>query len=408
MTTLALRSKNCGLFFGGQGISLVGTWMTKVAAVWSIYQLGGSALPLGLAGFADQIPSLFLSPFAGVLIDRWNRQQVLRATQTLSALQSLALAFLTLTERIDIASFLVLSFCQGCINAFDVPARQAFIAEIVDSKEDIGEAIAVNSLTISSARLFGPSLAAIAISGLGAGLCFLIDGLSYLPLIAVLFIIKPKKELAKKTNSIKYQQETNPWQQLQQGFAYAARVSPVGWILLLLALVGFMAMPYTYLAPIFAKETLGGGSDTLGVLMAFAGLGSFSGSLYLMSRKSPMGLEKIAIGATAITGISLIGFSMSETLFASSVALYFIGLCLVLQVAASNILLQTLVPDEKRGRVMSLFALAYLGMLPLGSLMAGAVAELIGAATTLSINGGICLLAAFLLQPKIVPLKRTR
>ena len=403
LKTLVLRSKNCGLFFGGQGISLIGTWMTKVAAVWLVYQLGGSALPLGLAGFADQIPSLFLSPFAGVLIDRWNRQQVLRGTQTLAALQSLALAFLTLTERIDLVSFLVLSFCQGCINAFDLPARQVFIAEIVDSKEDIGEAIAVNSLTISSARLFGPSLAAIAISSLGAGLCFLIDGLSYLPLIAVLFIIKPKKELAQKTNSRKSQQETNPWQQLQLGFAYAASFSPVGWILLLLALVGFMAMPYTYLAPIFAKEALGGGSDTLGVLMAFAGLGSLSGSLYLMSRKSTLGLEKIAIGATAITGISLIGFSMSKTLFVSSIALYFIGLCLVLQVAASNILLQTHCPDEKRGRVMSLFALAYLGMLPLGSLMAGAVAELIGAATTLSINGGICLLAAVLFRPKIVP-----
>lgn len=379
--------------------------MTKVAAVWLVYQLGGSALPLGLAGFADQIPSLFLSPFAGVLIDQWNRQQVLRGTQTLAAFQSLALAFLTLTERIDITSFLVLSFCQGCINAFDVPARQVFIAEIVDSKEDIGEAIAVNSLTISSARLFGPSLAAIAISGLGAGLCFLIDGVSYLPLIAFLFIIKPdsKKELNQKTNSRQIKQDSNPWQQLQQGFAYAASSSPVGWILLLLALVGFLAMPYTYLAPIFAKEALGGGSDTLGVLMAFAGLGSLSGSLYLMSRKSTLGLEKIAIAATAITGISLIGFSMSETLFVSSIALYFIGLCLLLQVAASNILLQALVPDEKRGRVMSLFALAYLGMLPLGSLMAGAVAELIGAATTLSINGAICLLAAALFRPKIVP-----
>lgn len=401
MTTLALRSKNCGLFFTGQGISLVGTWMAKVAAAWLVYQIGGSALELGLAGFSTQIPSLFISPVAGVLIDQWNRQQVLLVTQTLAALLSLVLAFMTLTDRIEITSFLTLSLFQGCINAFDVPARQVWIAEIVDSKREIGEAIALNSLTISSARLLGPSLAAIAIGTLGTGVCFLIDAVSYLPLIAILLLMKTVPQKASRAGS------SRPWQQLKQGFAYAASFSPVASIILLLALVSLMAMPYSYLVPIFAKEALAGGSDTLGVLMAFAGLGSLSGSCYLMSRKSVIGLETIMTWATALTGMSLLCFSRSENLYISSVALYCTGLCLVLQVAASNTLLQALVPDEKRGRIMSLFALAYLGMVPLGSLLAGAVADWIGAATTLTINGGICMLAAVLFRSQIVPLKRS-
>jgi MFS family permease len=398
---LVLRSKNCRLFFTGQGISLIGTWMTKVAAGWLVYQLTHSALLLGLVAFTDDIASLILAPFTGVFLDQWNRQRVLIITQTFAMLQAFALAVLTLTGNIDIYGMIALSLCQGCIKAFDVPARQVFIAEIVDNKPEIGEAIALNSLIISSGRLLGPALAGIAIARLGSGLCFLIDGLTYIFIIAALLMIK----LPAKTN--RSPKSDRPWKKLQQGLAYVVKYPDIGLILLLLGLVSFMAMPYTSLAPIFAQEILQGNAETLGFLLSFAGLGSLTGSIYLISRKKLFGLEKIIPLSTGLAGLSLMIFSQSENLLISLISLYAIGLALSLQVASSNTILQILSPDDKRGRIMSLFTIAFIGMTPLGNLFSGFMADRLGVVTTLTINGLICLIAAAIFSQQVHPLKRS-
>lgn len=398
---LVLRSKNCRLFFTGQGISLIGTWMTKVAAGWLVYQLTHSALLLGLVAFTDDIASLLLAPFTGVFLDQWNRQRVLIITQTFAMLQALALAVLALTGHIDIYGMIALSLCQGCIKAFDVPARQVFIAEIVENKPEIGEAIALNSLIISLGRLLGPALAGWAIARLGSGLCFFIDGLTYLFIIAALLMIK----LSAKTN--RYPKVNHPWKKLQQGFAYVVKYPDIAFILLLLGLVSFMAMPYSSLAPIFAKEILQGSAETLGFLLSFAGLGSLTGSIYLISRNRIFGLEKIIPLSTGLAGLSLTIFSQSENLLISLISLYAIGLALSLQVASSNTILQILCPDDKRGRIMSLFTIAFVGMTPLGNLMSGFVADRLGVATTLTINGLICLVAAGIFSQQVHPIKRS-
>ncbi|MBK4728883.1 MFS transporter [Oxynema sp. CENA135] len=398
---LVLRSKNCRLFFTGQGISLIGTWMTKVAAGWLVYQLTHSALLLGLVAFTDDIASLLLAPFTGVFLDQWNRQRVLIITQTFAMLHALSLAVLTLTGNINIYGMIALSLCQGCIKAFDVPARQVFIAEIVENKPEIGEAIALNSFIISSGRLLGPALAGIAIAQLGSGLCFLIDGLTYLFIIAALLLI----QLSAKNNH--YPKVDRPWKKLQRGFAYVVKFSDLGWILLLLGLVSFMAMPYASLAPIFAKEILQGNAETLGFLLSFAGLGSLTGSIYLIWRKRILGLEKIIPLSTGLAGLSLMIFSQSENLLISLISLYLIGLALSLQVASSNTMLQILSPDDKRGRIMSLFTIAFIGMTPLGNLFSGFVSDRLGVVTTLTINGLICLIAAAIFSQQVHPLKRS-
>ncbi len=399
--SLLLRSKNCRLFFTGQGISLVGQWMTKVATSWLVYQLTQSAFLLGLVGFTDDIASLLVAPFTGVLLDQWNRQRVLILTQTLAMIQTTVLGILCLTGHIDIYKMIFLSLCQGCIKAFDVPARQVFIAEIVDKKNEIGEAIALNSLIISLGRLLGPALAGWAIVNLGAGLCFLFDGFTYMFVIAALCLIKmfPAKNIRSTSE--------RPWKKLQEGFAYAVKLPNLGYILLLLGLVSFMAMPYVYLAPIFAEEILQGDAETLGFILSFAGLGSLTGSLYLLWKVKIFGLEKVIPLSTGLAGISLIMFAQSENVILSSVCLYLVGFALSLQVASSNTVLQILAPDDKRGRIMSLFAIAFVGMPPLGNLMSGFMASRLSVVPTLTINGLICLIAAGIFSPQIRPLQRS-
>jgi len=399
---LVLSSKNCRLFFTGQGISLVGQWMTKVAAGWLVYQLTHSAFLLGLVAFTDDIASLLVAPFTGVLLDQWNRQRVLILTQTFAMVQTLAVGVFCLTGHIDIYGMIALSLCQGCIKAFDVPARQVFIAEIVEQKTEIGEAIALNSLIISLGRLLGPALAGWAILNLGVGLCFLFDGFTYMFVIAALLMIKISP--AKNTRST---QVDRPGKKLQQGFAYIVKFPDIGFILLLLGLVSFMAMPYTSLTPIFAKEILQGNAETLGFMLSFAGLGSLIGSLYLLFKIKIFGLEKIIPLSTGLAGISLMVFSQSENVIISFISLYLVGFALSLQVASSNTILQILSPDDKRGRIMSLFAIAFVGMTPLGNLMSGFMADRLGVVTTLTINGLICLIAAGIFSQQIQPLQRS-
>ncbi|MGH2413662.1 MAG: MFS transporter, partial [Microcystaceae cyanobacterium] len=344
----ALESRNYRLFFAGQGISLIGTWITQVAEIWLVYHLTNSALWLGIVGFSSQIPNFVLAPFGGIFVDRWNRHHILIVTQVLSMFQSLALAFLTLTGAIAVWQIILLSLFQGFINAFDAPARQAFVTELVEKKENLGNAIALNSSIFNGARLVGPAIAGVLIASVGTGVCFLIDGLSYIAVIAGLLAMKLKP---RKID----QQTANVWQRLKEGFNYAFGFPPIRAILLLLALFSFMGMSYTVLVPIFAQEILHGNAQTLGFLMSASGVGALIGGIYLSSRQSILGLGKIIVFSLGICGIGLVIFSHSRILWLSLLTMFIVGFCTILQVASSNTILQTIVEEDKRGRLMSFY-----------------------------------------------------
>jgi MFS family permease len=383
----ALRSQNYRLFFAGQGISLIGNWMTQVATVWLVYNLSDSPWMLGVVGFTSQIPTLILLPFAGVLIDRWNRHRVIVATQILAMVQSLALAFLALTEVINIWQIMILSFCQGAINAFDAPARQAFVPELVEKKQDLANAIAINASMFNGARLIGPAIAGLLIATVGPSYCFLIDGLSYIAVIAGLLAMQLKPRKIEVTN-------TKPLQRLKEGFVYAFGFPPIRAILMLLALVSFAGMSYTVLVPIFATKILHGGAQTLGFLMAASGVGAFGGAIYLIGRKSVVGLGKLIAISPAIMGFGLIGFGLSRVLWLSLIMMLFVGWGFIIQFAGGNTFLQTIVEDDKRGRVMSIYTMAFFGVTPFGNLVGGGLAYYIGAPNTVIIGGIICILGA--------------
>ncbi|MDB9514957.1 MFS transporter [Kamptonema animale CS-326] len=395
----ALRSRNYRLFFAGQGISLIGNWMTQIASIWLVYHLSQSAFLLGVVGFAGQLPTLIVIPFAGVLIDRWNRHRVLVITQILAMIQSLALAFLALTGAINIWQIVILSFCQGAITAFDAPARQAFVPEMVERKEHLANAIAINSSMFNAARLVGPAIGGLLIANVGPGYCFLIDGLSYIAVIASLLAMKVKpRKLAVIT--------TNPLERLKEGFAYVFGFHPIRSILILLALVCFAGMPYTILAPIFATNILHGGPETLGFLMAASGIGALSVAIYLSTRKSVLGLGKLIAISPAIMGLGLIGFAASRQLWLSLIMMLVIGVGFILNVTSSNTFLQTIVEDDKRGRVMSIYAMALFGATPFGNLIAGGLANYIGAPNTLMIGGMICIFSSFIFAKQLPTLRR--
>jgi MFS family permease len=384
----ALHHRNYRLFFTGQTVSLVGTWMTRIATSWLVYRLTGSALLLGTVGFAGQIPSFLLAPFAGVLIDRWDRHRLLVVTQILALLQSAALAVLTLTGVINIWHVLALSLFQGVINAFDMPARQAFVVEMVEKREDLANAIALNSSMVNAARLLGPSIGGVIIAAVGEGWCFALDAVSYLAVIASLLLMR----LAARPRTAA--RESKVLHELREGWRYVAGSPPIRSILLLLALVSLVGMPYTVLMPIFASTVLHGGPHTLGFLMAATGVGALSGAVFLANRRSVLGLGKVIPMMSALFGAGLIGFSLSRVLWLSLVLLVATGLGFMVQMAASNTLLQTLVDDDKRGRVMSFYTMSIMGVTPFGSLLAGGLAHRIGAPHTLLLGGVGCILAA--------------
>ena len=383
----ALRSRNYRLFFAGQGVSLIGTWMTQIATVWLVYNLTHSALMLGIVGFTSQIPSFILAPFGGVIVDRFDRHRILIGTQVLAMVQSLTLAALALSGVVQIWHIIVLSFVQGLINAVDAPARQAFAVELVEQREDLANAIAINSTMFNGARLIGPAIGGLVIARVGEAYCFLIDGLSYIAVIIALLAMRFKP----KTRSIA---TSNPWQDVKDGINYAFMSLPIRSILILSALVSLMGMQYTVLVPIFADKILGGNVQTLGFLMAASGVGALFGGIYLISRQTVIGLGKLVIIGPISLGIGLIIFALSRFLPLSLGAMFLMGLGTILQIAAGNTIVQTIVDDDKRGRVMSLYTMSFLGVTPFASLLGGTLATYIGATNTLLIAGVSCILGA--------------
>jgi MFS family permease len=379
----ALRHRNFRLFFGGQTISLMGTWMTRLATSWLVYRLTGSPFLLGVVGFAGQIPTFVLAPLAGVWVDRLNRRNVLVVTQVLAMLQSLALAALTLSHRINIREVILLSAFQGLINAFDMPGRQTFLVEMIEDKQDLGNAIALNSSMVNMARLVGPSLAGAVIALSSEGYCFLIDGVSYLAVILSLLLMRTKPASIKRsTESVLVD--------LREGWKYVSGSAPIRTILLLFATVSLMGWPFTVLMPIFAGKILHGGPHTLGFLMGAVGLGALISAISLAMRKTVLGLGKMIAISTAAFGVGLIGFGFSRIFWISLVLMLVSGFGMMQQMAASNTIIQTIVEDNKRGRVMSFYTVAFVGMAPFGSLLAGGLAHLIGAPYTVMFSGACC------------------
>ncbi|MGE0404852.1 MAG: MFS transporter [Candidatus Korobacteraceae bacterium] len=383
----AFRHRNYRLFFAGQGISLVGNWMTWVATNWLVYRLTESAFLLGVVGFAGQIPLFLLGPLAGVWVDRLDRRRVLVATQALAMFQSLTLAALAFSGHISIHHIIALSLLQGCINAFDMPARQAFVVEIVESRQDLGSAIALNSTMVNGARLIGPFFAGILIGVFGEAICYLLDGLSY---IAVIFSLLAMRIAASPRSG----ERKHVWSELKEGFSYASGFAPIRSILLLLATVGLFGMPYSVLLPVFAGTILHGGPKTLGLLMGAAGIGAVVGVLQLAARRSVLGLGRVIASTAALFGAALIAFAFSRSLWLSLPMMVLIGYSLMQQLAGSNTFLQTIVEENKRGRVMSFYTIAIMGMTPVGSLFAGSLASRIGAPETLLISGLVCIAGA--------------
>jgi MFS family permease len=389
----ALRHRNFRLFFAGQSISLIGTWMTRVATSWLVYRLTGSAFLLGLVGFMGQIPTFLLAPFAGVWVDRLDRRQVLLWTQALAALQSLMLAWLTLSKRITIGEVLWLSAFQGLINAFDMPGRQAFLVQMVEDRKDLGNAIAINSSMVNLARLLGPSIAGLVIAVWGEGFCFAADGISYFAVIASLAMMQIKP-LPGRTKTGRFESHGTMLAQLREGWTYVSGFVAIRTILLLFALVSLMGMPFVVLMPIFASQVLHGGPHTLGMLMAASGVGALVSALSLAARKSVLGLGKMIPIAAGTFGAGLILFGLSHVLWLSTLLMLLVGFGMMQGMAASNTIIQTLVTEDYRGRVMSYYTVAFVGMAPFGSLLAGGLAHWLGAPHTVMITGTVVILGA--------------
>jgi MFS family permease len=376
--------------------------MTRIATAWLVYRLTKSSILLGTVGFAGQIPTFLLAPLAGVLVDRWNRRTVLVWTQALAMVQSLALAALTLTHRITIAEVLALSAMQGCINAFDMPGRQSFLREMVEGRDDLSNAIAINSSMVNLARLIGPSLAGMLIAVTSEGWCFLIDGVSYIAVIASLVMMRLTR--AEEQAVGETLERPSMVQELKEGWDFVRGFAPIRTILLLFALVSLMGMPFVTLMPIFAAQVLKGGPHTMGFLMGAMGIGSLGSAVALVLRKSVRGLLKMIPIAAAAFGVGLIGFGLSRNLWLSMALLLVAGFGMMQGLTASNTIIQTIVPEDKRGRVMSYYTIAFVGMAPFGSLMAGALAQSIGAPWTVRICGLCCIAGSvwFTTQMKIV------
>jgi MFS family permease len=383
----ALRHRNYRLFFGGQSVSLIGTWITRIATSWLVYRITGSELLLGVVGFSSQIPMLVLAPFAGVLVDRWNRHRILVITQILSALQSAALAVLALMGIINVTEIIVLQVLQGIINSFDTPARQAFVVEMVTDREDLPNAIALNSSMVNASRILGPSIGGLLIAGFGEGWCFAVDAVSYLAVIASLLAMR-------LTGERRIRAAAKILDEMRSGVAYVFGFSPVWSLLLLVAITGTMGMPYVTLMPVIVSNVLHGGPHTLGILMTASGVGALAGTLYLASRRTVLGLGTVIIVATISLSAGLIAFSFSHSLPVSLLLLPFVGAGMMVQTASANTILQTVVDEDLRGRVMAFYAVAIMGTQPIGSLLAGVLADRIGAQRTILVGGTVCLVAA--------------
>ena len=385
----ALKYRNYRLFFGGQIVSLVGNWMTSIATSWLVYRLTGSAWMLGVIGFAGQLPAFLLAPFAGIMVDRVNKHRMLVITQTLAMMQSFALAALTLSGHATIEGLILLNVIDGIITAFDMPLRQSFVIEMIEKKEDLGNAIALNSSMVNAARLIGPSLGGAIIALAGEGWCFFLDGASFLAVIFALLAMKVRIVPPRPRHA------GGPVAEMREGWDYATSSVPIRSIISLLALVSLIGVPYTVLIPLYAGKILNGGPHTLGLMMTATGTGALAGAIWLATRKSVLGLGRVIPISAAAFGLGLIGFAYSTTLWLSLPLLLLTGAGFMTQMASSNTIVQTIVDDDKRGRVMSFFMMAFLGTAPFGSLLAGSMAERFGAPRTL-VFGGLCCLAGAL------------
>lgn len=395
----ALKHRNYRLFFAGQSISLIGTWMQQLAMGWLVYRLTNSALLLGIIGFLGQLPTFIITPFAGVIADRYSRHRILIITQTLSMIQAMILSMLVFSQHIMIWQLAALSIFMGLINSLDIPVRQAFTVEMIENKEDLGNAIALNSSMVNMARLIGPSIAGVIVAVFGEGLCFLFNGISY---IAVIISLLAMKLDHKEERSI----HSHVLQELKEGFRYAFNFTPIKYILFLVGLVSLTGVPYQVLMPVFARDIYHGGPKTLGFLMATAGIGALCGAIYLASRKSVIGLSKMIVWAALIFGLSLVIFSQSKILWFSLLFILISGFAMMVHMAASNTILQTIVEEDKRGRVMSFYTMAFMGMSPFGSLIAGGLANRIGAPASLFFMGSCCVVGAGIFLSKLPLLRK--
>jgi|SRR5579862_9877435 len=375
----ALQHRNFQLFFAGQLISLVGTWMQTVAQSWLVYRMTNSALLLGAVGFASQIPVFIMAPVGGIIADRRNRQRVVIGTQTASMILAGILAALTLSGRVQVWHIMVLAAGLGVVNAFDIPARQAFLIDMV-GREDLMNAIALNSSMFNGARVIGPAVAGILVATIGEGWCFFANAVSYIAVIAGLMLMRIQ-------NPAKLAKEGSPLQHILEGFAFAKNTGPMRSILLLLGLVSFVGMPYTVLMPVFADRILHGGARGLGILMCSTGVGALLGAASLAARVGLRGLGRLIALCAVGFGASLVLFAFSKIFWLSTVLLLPVGFFIMVQMASSNTLIQAMVPDDLRGRALAVYTMMFMGMAPFGALFAGAAAHRIGSPWTVAAGG---------------------
>ena len=388
VATRALRHRNFQLFFAGQLISLIGTWMDTVAESWLVYRLTGSSLLLGTVAFCSQIPVFLVAPVGGIVADRYNRHRIIIATQSLSMVVAFILGALTLSHRVQVWQIMVLAACGGVINAFDIPARQAFLIEMV-GREDLLNAIALNSSMFNGARIIGPAIAGIVVAAVGEGWCFMANSASYIAVITGLLLMKlaPRQERGR---------HTSPTEDIINGFNFVKNTAPVRAILLMLGLVSLVGMPYAVLMPVFAAQILHGGARALGMLMGATGVGALLGALSLAARVGTKGLGKLIAFCASGFGAALIAFSFSRVFWLSALLLIPVGFCMMVQMASSNTLVQSMVPDAMRGRVMAVYSMMFMGMAPFGGFFAGAIAHRIGAPYTVALGGLACISGAIL------------
>lgn len=386
-TARALRSRNYRLFFVGQGISLIGTWMQRIAMSWLVYRLTDSPLLLGSVDFAGQITAFLTAPLAGVVADHFERRKLILMSQALAMGQASVLAYLVLSGHVQVWQLFALSMFLGMVNGFDMPARQAFIVEILRDRSDLPNAIALNSTIFNGARLIGPSLAGTLIAATSEGVCFLFNALSYVAVIGALLAMQVSPRVLPATRP-------RLFAGLREGFAYALKSPTMRNVLLLMALVNLAGMPYMALMPVMVRDVLRGGPQTLGFLVSCSGIGAIGGALYLASRKQTAGLLRVMSLASFSFAVGIIAFSQSRLLPLSMALMLLTGFGMMAQMASANTTLQTLVDDERRGRVMSLHMMSFTGTAPFGSLWGGAAATHIGAPATLLVGGLACLLGA--------------
>jgi len=395
-TVRSLRHRNFQLFFSGQLISLIGTWMDNVAEAWLVYRLTGSSLLLGTVSFAGQIPVLLMSPVAGLVADRFNRRKVVITTQCSSMILAFILAGLTLSKRVTVWEVIVLAGLMGVVNAFDIPARQSFLVEMV-GREDLMNAIALNSSMFNAARIIGPSIAGILVASVGEGWCFFANAVSYIAVIAGLFAMRIPPRVAPREHA-------SPFEHIAEGFRFVRQTAPIRTLLLLIGLVSLVAMPYAVLMPVFAARILHGNARTLGILMGSAGVGALGGALMLAARRGVTGLGKLVAIACGAFGVSLILFSFSRWWIVSALLLIPVGFSVMTQMGSTNTLIQAMVPDRLRGRTMAVYSMMFMGMAPFGALLSGALADRIGAPRTVALGGVLAIAGAIAFRrhlPKI-------